>query len=91
MQGRGVGAALLTALIDHCEGMGLRQMVAVIGDAENTGSIRLHTRCGFDHVGAFRAAGWKLGAWRDVIFMQRPLGAGDGAPPTGDGLSFVGA
>ena len=91
MQGRGVGAALLTALIARCEAMGLRQMVAVIGDADNTGSIRLHERCGFDHVGAFRAAGWKLDGWRDVIFMQRALGPGDGEPPAGDGLPFVGA
>ena len=91
MQGRGVGAALLTALIARCEAMGLRQMVAVIGDADNTGTIRLHERCGFDHVGAFRAAGWKLDGWRDVIFMQRALGPGDGEPPAGDGLPFVGA
>ena len=91
LQARGVGAALLTALIDRCEAMGLRQMVAVIGDADNTGSIRLHERCGFDHVGAFRAAGWKLDGWRDVVFMQRALGPGDSAPPAGDGLPFVGA
>ena len=89
--GKGVGRALLGHLIGRCEAMGLRQMVAVIGDAENTGSIRLHTRCGFDRVGAFRAAGWKLGAWRDVIFMQRPLGPGDGEPPSAAGLPFVGA
>ena len=91
MQGRGVGAALLTALIARCEAMGLRQMVAVIGDADNAGSIGLHERCGFVHAGAFRAAGWKLDGWRDVIFMQRALGPGDDAPPTGDGLPFVGA
>ena len=91
LQGGGVGAALLTALVDRCEAMGLRQMVAVIGDADNAGSIRLHERCGFDHVGAFRAAGWKLDGWRDVIFMQHALGPGDGKPPAGDGLPFVGA
>lgn len=91
MQGRGVGTALLTALITRCQAMGLRQMVAVIGDADNTGSIRLHERCAFAHAGAFRAAGWKLDGWRDVIFMQRALGPGDGAPPAGGGLPFVGA
>ena len=91
MQGRGVGAALLEALIARCEAMDLRQMVAVIGDADNVGSIRLHERCGFTQAGAFRAAGWKLDGWRDVVFMQRALGAGDGEPPSAEGLAFIGA
>ncbi|MEH6664582.1 MAG: N-acetyltransferase family protein [Brevundimonas sp.] len=91
LQGRGVGAALLTALVARCEAMGLRQMVAVIGDADNTGSIRLHERCGFTLAGAFRSAGWKLDGWRDVIFMQRALGPGDGVPPAEEGLPFIGA
>lgn len=90
-QGRGVGAALLQALIGRCEAMGLRQMVAVIGDADNAGSIRLHERCGFAHAGAFRSAGWKLDGWRDVIFMQRALGPGGAEPPSAGGMPFVGA
>lgn len=90
-QGRGVGTALLSELVRRCEAMGLRQMVAVIGDADNAGSIRLHERCGFVHAGAFRSAGWKLDGWRDVIFMQRALGSGDREPPAATGLPFVGA
>ena len=90
-QGRGVGATLLNALIERCESQGLRQMVAVIGDGANAASIRLHERCGFTHAGAFRSAGWKLDAWRDVIFMQRALGPGDDSAPGVKGLPFVGA
>lgn len=90
-QGCGVGAALLDALIGRCEAMGLRQMTAVIGDSANLASIRLHERCGFAHAGTLRAVGWKLSGWRDVVFMQRPLGPGDAAPPGTGGLPFVGA
>ena len=78
--------ALMQALIDACTARGYRQMVAVIGDSANTGSIALHEAAGFAHVGAFRDAGWKFDGWRDVVFMQKALGAGGAAPPDADGL-----
>lgn len=74
---RGVGRALLAELVAQCEAQGARQMLAVIGDAGNAGSIALHRALGFDHTGVLRAAGWKFGRWLDVVLMQRPLGTGD--------------
>lgn len=88
-RGRGVAGALLDALIVRCEAMGLRQMVAVIGDAENVGSIALHRTRGFTDAGVFKAAGWKHDDWRDVVFMQRALGDGGATAPDAAGLSLV--
>ncbi len=73
---RGVGTRLLTTLVDRCTAAGARQMLAVIGDSANQGSVRLHARCGFVPVGTMRDVGLKFGRWLDVVFMQRPLGAG---------------
>lgn len=83
---RGVGKALLDALMSGCEAMGMRQMVAVIGDSANAGSIALHAAAGFKQVGVFYAAGWKFDAWRDVVFMQKALGLGGMAAPDAPGL-----
>lgn len=79
--GRGIGRALLEALIGRCEGGPWRQMIAVIGDSANAGSLALHRRCGFQWVGTFRSVGYKLGRWVDTVLMQRALGAGDGCAP----------
>ncbi|MEP9350251.1 N-acetyltransferase family protein [Xanthobacter sp. KR7-225] len=75
-QGRGLGRALLTALIEASERRDYRQMVAVIGDSGNEGSIALHRACGFAHMGTLVATGLKFGRWIDTVLMQRPLGAG---------------
>ena len=80
-QGRGVGAALLQALIDACEARGFRQMVAVIGEPTNAASIKLHERFGFRHIGTFPGIAWKQQRWLDTVFMQRALGAGNAEPP----------
>lgn len=79
-QGAGVGRLLLAELIARCEAAGARQMVAVIGDSANAGSIGLHRRLGFRDMGVMQAAGWKFDRWLDVVFMQRELGLGAGAP-----------
>lgn len=76
-QGQGVGRVLLAELIAKCESAGARQMLAVIGDANNTGSIGLHSALGFAHTGVLKSAGWKFGRWLDVVLMQRTLGLGD--------------
>jgi len=76
-QSRGIGRQLLAALIEQTAARGFRQMVAVIGDSENIGSIRLHEKLGFELIGNLRAVGWKQGRWLDTILMQLPLGAGD--------------
>jgi phosphinothricin acetyltransferase len=80
-EGRGVGSALLGALIERCESLGYRQIIAVIGDSANLASINLHASYGFVRVGTLRSAGFKLGRWVDSVLMQRPLGPGDGSPP----------
>ena len=74
--GRGIGTRLLREVVQTCESIGLRQMIAVIGDSDNVGSIRTHAKCGFAPVGTFRAVGWKHGRWLDTVLMQRSLGAG---------------
>ena len=79
--GRGIGLALLGALIARCEAGAWRQMIAIIGDSDNAGSIALHRRLGFQMVGTLRSSGWKLGRWVDTVIMQRALGPGDDLPP----------
>jgi len=80
-QGRGIGKALLAPLIAGCEAMGLRQMIAVIGDSEHHASINLHKSLGFQIVGNLRSVGFKFGRWIDSVFMQRALGPGDETLP----------
>jgi phosphinothricin acetyltransferase len=80
-QGRGVGKALLNRLIDLTTEGGYRQMIAVIGNLGNHGSIALHRACGFTVVGVLPSIGWKLDTWVDCVLMQRPLGQGDTTKP----------
>jgi L-amino acid N-acyltransferase YncA len=72
---RGVGRALIERLIAEAEAAGFRQMIAVIGDSANAGSIELHRGAGFRMVGTFDNVGFKFGRWLDSVLMQRPLGA----------------
>ena len=81
MAGRGIGKRLLEELIRRCEGLGYRQIVAVIGDSANAPSIGVHAACGFLRVGTLRSVGFKFGRWVDSVYMQRPLGAGDASRP----------
>jgi phosphinothricin acetyltransferase len=81
--GRGIGRSLLRILIERCTAAGYRQMIAVIGDAGNRGSIGLHTAAGFRRVGHLPSAGFKFGRWVDLVIMQRALGPGDGTLPGG--------
>lgn len=78
---RGVGRALMDALIAQSQALGFRQMVAVIGDSGNAGSIALHAACGFYHVGILASTGFKFGRWIDTVLMQRDLGEGDRTLP----------
>jgi L-amino acid N-acyltransferase YncA len=81
VRGQGVGKALVSRLIEHATDAGMRQMIAVIGDSENTGSIGVHASLGFHMVGTLRAVGVKFGRWVDVVWMQRALGRGDADVP----------
>ena len=82
--GKGIGRALLSALIALCTELGYRQIVAVIGDSGNAGSIRLHASLGFLRSGTLRSTGFKFGRWVDTVTMQLALGPGDGTLPETD-------
>lgn len=81
VRGQGVGKALVGRLIEDATARGMRQMIAIIGDSENAGSIGVHASLGFHMVGTLKAVGIKFGRWVDVVSMQRPLGIGDGDLP----------
>ena len=80
-QGQGLGRLLLAELMARCEALGARQMLAVIGDSANGGSIGVHRTLGFEPVGVMKAAGWKFERWLDVVVMQKALGLGDTCAP----------
>ena len=80
-QGQGLGRLLLAELMARCEAAGTRQMIAIIGDSANLGSIGVHRTLGFEHVGVMKAAGWKFERWLDVVVMQKSLGLGASAVP----------
>lgn len=88
--GRGVGRAVLTAVLGACEMMGLRQVLAVIGDSENAGSIGLHRALGFEPVGVGKNVGFKHGRWVDIVWMQKSLNGGDADAPATQGLTLSG-
>ena len=73
LAGRGIGKALLVELIARCRRGPWRQMVAVIGDSANSGSVELHRSCGFRLVGTLESVGFKHGRWVDTVLMQRAL------------------
>jgi len=79
--GRGLGRALLAALLDRCTELGYRQMIAVIGGSDTWPSIRLHAALGFTRAGVLRAVGFKFGRWVDIVLMQRTLGPGQRSAP----------
>ena len=70
--GRGIGKALLQALIERSGEYGFRTMIAVIGGAEPA-SIAVHAACGFEEVGRLKGVGWKKERWLDNVYMQRAL------------------
>lgn len=81
-QSKGLGRALLAELMARCEAVGIRKMMAIVGDSANAGSVGVHLALGFEQVGKIDACGWKFGAWRDIVIMQKTLGLGDTVPPT---------
>lgn len=81
IRGQGVGKALVAELLAHAEAKGIRQMIAVIGDSENVGSIGLHISLGFRQAGVLKAVGMKFGRWVDVVQMQKSLGEGERSLP----------
>ena len=88
--GKGVGRAVLAAVIAACEALGVRQLMAVIGDSGNEGSIGLHRSLGFEQTGVGRSVGFKHGRWVDIVHMQKPLNGGDGRAPDAPGITLTG-
>ena len=78
---RGIGLQLLQRLIAESEQRSYRQMIAVIGDSANAGSIGVHTKCGFQMIGTHPHVGLKFGRWLDTVMMQRALGDGGSTLP----------
>jgi L-amino acid N-acyltransferase YncA len=71
-QGRGVGRALLTELVDVATAHGFHACMARIVGGHDA-SIALHAACGFEVVGTEREVGRKFGRWLDVVLMERLL------------------
>jgi L-amino acid N-acyltransferase YncA len=71
--GRGLGLALLGALLDACRAAGATQVVAVVVDTGDPASHRLHVRAGFREVGRLERVGFKHGRWLDTALLQRAL------------------
>jgi len=80
-RGQGLGSKLLEALSQAAENVGVRKLIAVIGDSANVGSIGVHRAQGFTHVGVLKDCGWKFGEWRDVVLMEKILGEGSSTKP----------
>jgi phosphinothricin acetyltransferase len=80
-QHRGIGTMLLQRLIAESEARGYRQMIGIVGDSANAGSIGVHRKCGFQMLGTHPNVGFKFGRWLDTVMMQRPLGEGASTLP----------
>ncbi|RZL67255.1 MAG: N-acetyltransferase family protein [Variovorax sp.] len=80
-RGQGLGKQLLAALSQAAEAVGVRRLIAVIGDSANLGSVGVHRAEGFSHVGVLKDCGWKFGQWRDVVLMDKVIGQGSDTAP----------
>lgn len=72
-EGQGLGRALLTALLEEAQRAGIREIVAVVSDADSPASVVLHEKLGFRHVGRLERVGFKHGRWLDTVLLQRSL------------------
>ena len=86
--GQGVGKAVLEAVLLSCQALGLRQVVAVIGDSDNAASIALHRALGFQPAGVGKGFGYKHGRWVDIVWMQKPLNGGLHTEPDAPGIAL---
>lgn len=79
--GHGLGRALLAELAIKAQQVGVRKLIAVIGDSNNVASIGVHRSVGFTPVGILKSCGWKFDRWLDVVLMEMALGLGDTCHP----------
>ena len=71
-QGRGIGKALLSELINEARDLGYRTIVATIA-TDNRSGLHLHTGLGFETVGTIRNAAHKFDRWMDITLVQKSL------------------
>ena len=79
--GKGLGRELLGELVREAEAVGVRKLIAVIGDSGNKGSVGVHRALGFTHAGTIQSCGWKFERWLDIVIMEKAIGDGDRTPP----------
>jgi phosphinothricin acetyltransferase len=84
----GIGTALLGSVLKACTALGLRQVIAVIGDSDNAGSIGLHKALGFEMMTTLKGVGYKHGRWVDSVWMQKTLNGGADCAPDAPGLDL---
>ncbi|EPF2244632.1 N-acetyltransferase family protein [Citrobacter werkmanii] len=87
-QRQGVGKALLRHVIDWAETQGYRQLIAIVGDSNNQGSLKVHQQVGFTEIGTLKDIGFKHGRWLDTVLMQRNLGEGNSTLPPDFGVAI---
>ncbi len=80
-QRQGAGNALLRHVIDWAETHGYRQLIAMVGDSNNQGSLKVHQQVGFTEIGTLKDVGFKHGRWLDTVLLQRALGEGNSTLP----------
>ncbi|HHA1473262.1 TPA: N-acetyltransferase family protein [Enterobacter kobei] len=80
-QRQGVGKALLRHVIAWAETHGYRQMIAIVGDSNNQGSLKVHQQVGFTEIGTLKDIGFKHGRWLDTVLLQMKLGEGNSTLP----------
>ncbi|MDM2925866.1 GNAT family N-acetyltransferase [Citrobacter sp. Cpa228] len=85
-QRQGAGKALLHHVITWAEIHGYRQMIAIVGDSNNQGSLKVHQQVGFTEVGTLKNIGFKHGRWLDTVLLQRNLGEGNSTLPPDTGV-----
>lgn len=71
--GMGIGGRLLDSLLKECAAAGVREVIAVIVDADANGSLTLHRRRGFVEAGRLERVGFKHGRWLDTVLLQKSL------------------
>ncbi|RIG28516.1 N-acetyltransferase family protein, partial [Shigella sonnei] len=85
-QRRGTGKALLRYVISWAKTHGYRQMIAIVGDSNNQGSLKVHQQVGFTEIGTLKNIGFKHGRWLDTVLLQRNLGEGNSTLPSDSGM-----
>lgn len=87
-QRQGVGKALLRHVISWAEAQGYRQLIAIVGDSNNQGSLKVHQQAGFAEIGTLKNIGFKHGLWLDTVLLQRNLGEGNSTLPSDSGVAI---